>query len=69
MLWSGVGVCPHGGDGGGERTKGRDWNVVLKGGVQGGMVRLEWKKNPSPDWDLMTRCHPSTESDINSANI
>lgn len=26
--------------------------MVLKGGVQGGMVRLEWKKNPSPDWDL-----------------
>lgn len=26
--------------------------MVLEGGVQGGMVRLEWKKNPSPDWNF-----------------
>lgn len=26
--------------------------MVLEGGIQGGMVRLEWKKNPSPDWNL-----------------
>lgn len=51
-------------------NQGRDWDVALEGGIQGGIGKLEWETSSGvlhPPGDALVH-HPSTEFPVHSAN-